>query len=181
MDIIPDIRHFIDNTDLKRQHPCSLLISHFNCPHVIEISDSFKDILVVYLTHPTCKFMVDNTFSNDRCFVIIEHFSGIFVKYNYPENLYENLLEMWEDFDTLNRRCITIRKTKFETTYTFCGDIQISAIDIEKNWKRQYRISPYINRNITIALGNMDEMISFIEVNYPECINPLQFIKPARI
>jgi hypothetical protein len=177
MNILPYTGYVIDNTDLKRQHPCSLMISHLNCPHIIVVPNTYNH-LQLYLTHPTCKFM-NNTFSNDKCYFTVEHFTGIFVNYNYPENLYENLLEMWDDFDTLNRRCITKYKCGFESSYNLCKDICISATGVEKNWKRQYSIHFY--DRTPIALGSMDEMISFIEVNYPECINPLQFIKPARI
>jgi len=168
--------YVIDNT--KHLHPCSLMISHFNCPHVIVVPEHRRN-LTVYLLHPTCEFNKDNTFSNNKCFQIGEFFRGTLVNYNYPENLYENLLEMWEDFDTLNRRCITRRKILFGSSYMLCGNVYISAVAIEFDWKRQYRIAS--DGNPSIASGSMDEMISFIEVNYPECINPLQFIKPARI
>lgn len=165
----------IDNT--KRLHPCSLLISHFNCPHIIVVPEHRRN-LTVYLTDSTCEFS-NNTFSNNKCYQIGEFFRGTLANYNYPENLYENLLEMWADFDTLNRRCITRRKILFGSSYMLCGNVYISAVAVEFNWKRQYRIAS--DGNPSIASGSIDEMIAFIEVNYPECINPLQFIKPARI
>jgi len=169
----------IDNTDIKRQQPCSLMINHFNCPHIIIIPNHRINI-IVNLLHPTCVF-INNTFSNDKYYTIVESFQYCFIKQHiFPKNLYENLLEMWEDFDTLNRRCIIERRLSSDT-YLLCRDIYISAIDIdiEKNWKRQYCIASCSNRNI--ISGNIDEIIAFIEVNYPECINPLQFIKLARI
>jgi hypothetical protein len=122
-----------------------------------------------YVVHPSCKWVIEGkiiTFSNSK------YFYATNLRNTYNQWLYENLLNVWEDLDFAKSKIILFVNSK-NNTWQFGDNMFISPIDLcSEDWARQYCCGDLI--------GNIESIIDYIQTTFPECINPLQFIKCAK-